>query len=54
MDVKDPIYTAEKKQYRDKSEYWCVSIKLTEPEYRINIYEVRISLDGEEEALWTG
>ncbi|MEA4889224.1 MAG: M56 family metallopeptidase [Clostridiaceae bacterium] len=54
MKVVDPVYTANKKQYQDNSEYWSVTIKLNEPEYMYYYYEVLITMDGEQVTLATG
>ena len=54
MVVKDPVYEATKKQYRDKTEYWSVTITLQEPDYRYHHYEVQIPLSGEQVTLMTG
>jgi hypothetical protein len=54
MKVEDPVYTANKKQYQDNSDYWSVTIKLSEPEYMYHYYEVQITLDGEKVTLATG
>lgn len=54
MKVKDPIYTATKKKYKDNTEYWSVIVDLKEPEYKYYYFEVQISLDGEKVTLATG
>jgi serpin B len=54
MVVKDPVYEATKKHYRDKTEYWSVTIALQEPDYRYHHYEVQIPLNGEQVTLMTG
>jgi hypothetical protein len=54
MKVKDPIYSAKKKEYNDNTEYWSVTVKLKEPEYKYYYYEVHISLDGVKVTLATG
>lgn len=52
--VKDPIYTATKKKYKDNTEYWSVTVDLKEPEYKYYYFEIQISLDGEKVTLATG
>lgn len=54
MKVENPVYTANKKQYQDKTEYWSVIIKLNEPQYKYHYYEVMITMDGEKVTLATG
>lgn len=54
MKVTDPVYLAKKKVLKDLTEYWSVTVKLKEPEYKFYYYEVQISLDGEKVTLATG
>lgn len=54
MEVKDPVYTAKKKEDKAQKQYWSVTIELQEEAYAHYYYEVIIRLDGRKVTLATG